>query len=151
MDGPVHFFANQRRVRDGATRLRDRLLRSAGWTVVVVPFYDWNNVAVPKAVEADASALAEPLWRGAPPVQGAEVEDSSAADGTTATSVQALRAAYILRLLRDAGFTGGLAVSSETAATIAAAARQGDGGGRAEAYATTRGATNSTAPLTSPQ
>ena len=41
VDGPWHFFTNARK-RNGTTQLRDRVLKRAGWTVVSVPFFDFD-------------------------------------------------------------------------------------------------------------
>ena len=43
VDGPYHFFRNVP-MRTGATRLRDRLLEWAGWTVVSVPFFEFDEL-----------------------------------------------------------------------------------------------------------
>ena len=46
VDGPSHFV---RRLNDpslfmnGPTLFKDRLLRRMGWSVVHVPFFDWNK------------------------------------------------------------------------------------------------------------
>ena len=41
-DGPSHFAYNTRHTL-GATSLKQRLLDALGWTVITVPFYEWNN------------------------------------------------------------------------------------------------------------
>lgn len=41
-DGPSHFAYNTKRAL-GATSLKQRLLEALGWTVITVPFYEWNN------------------------------------------------------------------------------------------------------------
>eukprot|EP00890_Picochlorum_soloecismus_P006449 jgi/Picsp_1/6805/NSC_04144-R1_protein len=41
-DGPSHFAHNSRHTL-GATSLKQRLLEALGWTVITVPFYEWNN------------------------------------------------------------------------------------------------------------
>jgi hypothetical protein len=41
-DGPSHFAYNTKHTL-GATSLKQRLLEALGWTVITVPFYEWNN------------------------------------------------------------------------------------------------------------
>lgn len=40
-DGPTHFTCNTNKPL-GATALKRRLLRKLGWSLVVVPYYEWN-------------------------------------------------------------------------------------------------------------
>jgi len=42
VDGPAHFMGNTRRF-EGATRVKRTLLADAGWTVVSVPYFDWDG------------------------------------------------------------------------------------------------------------
>ena len=46
VDGPSHFLkdsASDKYVINGATRFKARLLRSVGWTVVHIAFFDWGQ------------------------------------------------------------------------------------------------------------
>ena len=42
VDGPYHFSANRPHARLGSTVLRDRLLQAEGYTVVSVPWFEWE-------------------------------------------------------------------------------------------------------------
>ena len=42
VDGPTHFLKEPQRTLNGSTLLRNRMLRAYGWTVLSVPFFDWN-------------------------------------------------------------------------------------------------------------
>ena len=52
VDGPTHFLANRPGESNGATRLRDRLLRQRGHGVVAVPHFEWECLEGPGAKEA---------------------------------------------------------------------------------------------------
>ena len=39
VDGPSHFFGQQ---PSGATMLKRRQLRAAGWALLAVPHWEWN-------------------------------------------------------------------------------------------------------------
>ena len=44
-DGPSHFFRGDGvRSASGATMLKHRQLRSLGWQLVVVPYWEWDEV-----------------------------------------------------------------------------------------------------------
>ena len=49
VDGPSHFFG---RTPTGATALKRRQLRAAGWALLPVPYWEWNALADAKAKEA---------------------------------------------------------------------------------------------------
>jgi very-short-patch-repair endonuclease len=44
VDGPSHYLrgAGQKRMMDGSTQFKARILRQLGWTVLQVPYFDWN-------------------------------------------------------------------------------------------------------------
>ena len=44
VDGPSHFLRDVHGVYwpNGSTRLKQRLLRAAGWRLVSVPFFEWD-------------------------------------------------------------------------------------------------------------
>ena len=48
VDGPGHFFGE---VPTGATVLKRRQLRAAGWTLLPLPYWEWNALADPPAKE----------------------------------------------------------------------------------------------------
>jgi len=52
VDGPTHFLANHPGEPNGATRLRDRLLRQRGHEVVSVPHFEWECLEGPGPKEA---------------------------------------------------------------------------------------------------
>jgi hypothetical protein len=47
VDGPLH-FSNNTRLPLGSTAIRRRLLEQSGWTVVSVPFFEWDPLASSK-------------------------------------------------------------------------------------------------------
>jgi len=49
VDGPTHFLANCPAEPNGATRLRDRLLRQRGHEVMAVPHFEWASLDGPVA------------------------------------------------------------------------------------------------------
>ena len=51
-DGPAHYLASHARCADGATAVRDALLRRDGWAVVAVPYWEWDEVQGDAAAEA---------------------------------------------------------------------------------------------------
>ena len=52
VDGPTHFLANRPTEPNGATRLRDRLLRQRGHEVMAVPHFEWAALDGPAAKQA---------------------------------------------------------------------------------------------------
>ena len=52
VDGPTHFLAHKdstnRFIRNGSTKLRDRLLEARGWSVLSVPVVEWCGLATAK-------------------------------------------------------------------------------------------------------
>jgi hypothetical protein len=52
VDGPSHYLrgAGQERMMDGSTQCKARILRQLGWTVVRVPYFDWDALS-----DADSS------------------------------------------------------------------------------------------------
>ncbi|KIZ04722.1 hypothetical protein MNEG_3241 [Monoraphidium neglectum] len=68
VDGPWHFTANQPYKRLGSTLLRDRLLAAEGFTVVSVPFYEWealtSNQARGAYLQAKLDAAADAAAAG---------------------------------------------------------------------------------------
>ena len=64
VDGPSHYVRDSSQsgalVENGATRFKTRLLEGFGWTIIRVPFYEWDNLK--SEAEQDkylASRLAE--------------------------------------------------------------------------------------------
>ena len=61
MDGPSHFLlpdGRGERAPNGSTWLKRRLLASAGWRVVAVPYYEWDALG---GAEAQQRYLREAL------------------------------------------------------------------------------------------
>jgi hypothetical protein len=61
VDGPSHFLLPDERgecAPNGRTRLKRRLLASAGWRVVAVPYYEWDALG---GAEAQQRYLREAL------------------------------------------------------------------------------------------
>jgi len=53
VDGPSHFLHGPTQgVYTGSTRLKHRLLRRLGWTVLSVPYYEWNRLKTDAAKQA---------------------------------------------------------------------------------------------------
>ena len=60
VDGPSHYLKDgSAYVFNGATRLKSRLLRSFGWTVAHVPFFDWDHRSESERRQLVAAKLAE--------------------------------------------------------------------------------------------
>ena len=56
VDGPSHFLgADGRGPPNGHTLLKRRLLRAAGWRLVSVPFYEWNDLSARRPGDDDAA------------------------------------------------------------------------------------------------
>ena len=54
VDGPSHFLGpDGRGPPNGQTLLKRRLLRAAGWRLVSVPFYEWDDLSVRGAGESE--------------------------------------------------------------------------------------------------
>ena len=66
VDGPSHFFGQ---IPTGATALKRRQLRAAGWALLPVPYWEWNALADANAKEAYllAALLRLPTPAAAPP------------------------------------------------------------------------------------
>jgi hypothetical protein len=75
VDGPSHFIRQHRDAFNGSTLLKRRLLQLAGWRIISVPYFEWNELAdsmakvtylrqlvgpLPPPVD-EANAVAEPL------------------------------------------------------------------------------------------
>ena len=58
VDGPSHFFGQ---IPTGATALKRRQLRAAGWALLPVPYWEWN--ALGKSPEAKEAYLLAALLR----------------------------------------------------------------------------------------
>jgi len=60
VDGPSHYLKDGGEyVVNGATRLKSRLLRSLGWTIAHVSFFDWDHRSEPERRQLVAAKLAE--------------------------------------------------------------------------------------------
>ena len=56
VDGPSHFLEPDdrgHRPANGPTLLKRRLLRAAGWRLVSVPFYEWDDLSARRAGESE--------------------------------------------------------------------------------------------------
>ena len=51
-DGPPHYLTSHPRFADGATAVRDALLRRDGWAVVAVPYWEWDEMGGDAVAEA---------------------------------------------------------------------------------------------------
>ena len=58
VDGPSHFFG---RTPTGATALKRRQLRAAGWALLPVPYWEWNALGSEAAKQAYLRAALEGL------------------------------------------------------------------------------------------
>ena len=76
IDGPAHFFGQ---VPTGATVLKRRQLRAAGWPLLPVPYWEWNVLADADAKEAYLLAALKELASALPPPE--ESDYSKAARG----------------------------------------------------------------------
>ena len=63
VQGPTHYFVNDKRREVGHTRFKHRLLRGLGWRVVSVPYLEWNGL---RSKLAHAQYLKQLLSIGGP-------------------------------------------------------------------------------------
>ena len=44
VDGPTHYVKckGEQRLENGHTKFKSRILRQLGWTVIHVPYFEWN-------------------------------------------------------------------------------------------------------------
>ena len=62
VDGPSHYLkelSTEENVVNGATRFKTRLLRSFGWTVAHIPFFDWEKKSESARRQLVAAELAK--------------------------------------------------------------------------------------------
>ena len=70
VDGPAHFFGQ---VPTGATVLKRRQLRAAGWALLPVPYWEWNALGrSTHAKEAYLLAALKEMAEALPPLEESE-------------------------------------------------------------------------------
>ena len=65
VDGPSHFVGTSR-TPNGATLLKRRQLRAAGWALLPVPYWEWDALDMPGNADAQRLRQREYLTRKLP-------------------------------------------------------------------------------------
>jgi hypothetical protein len=75
VDGPAHFFGQ---VPTGATVLKRRQLRAAGWALLPVPYWEWNALGKsPEAKEAYLLTALKELAEALPQLEECQSDSES--------------------------------------------------------------------------
>jgi hypothetical protein len=72
VDGPSHFIRQDRDALNGSTMLKQRLLRLAGWRIISVPYFEWDEL---EDSTAKVSYLTQLIGLLPPPVDGANAAE----------------------------------------------------------------------------
>jgi hypothetical protein len=112
-DGPTHYLVGssdgRRRGLNGTSKFKERLLRSLGWQLFRVPYFEWyalQSSALREAYLRDGIAASSPTRGAAVQSTGQELPTSADGDAAPATmgeaaSLECGAAAYSRLLVKD--------------------------------------------------